>query len=227
MKHSILYIEDDPAIACGVMGYLQNQGFLVETVSTVAEAKGRLNRQRPSLALIDWYLPDGSGDRLCLWIRERWEGLPVIFLTVKGDSRDMVQGFQNGADDYVTKPFDLEVLHSRIRALLKRTGNAGRERLCCGSVFLDRDSLRVWLGGEEIQVSAMEFRLLQMLMEHKNHTVTRQILLDAVWDVNGSYVNDNTLTVTMKRLREKLGEQGRIRTVRSFGYRMEEPDHGE
>lgn len=227
MKHSILYIEDDPAIAGAVRGYLQNQGFLVETVSTVAEAKGRLNKRQPSLALIDWNLPDGSGDRLCMWIRERWEDLPVIFLTVKGDSRDMVQGFQKGADDYVTKPFDLEVLHSRIRALLKRAGNAGGGRLCCGSVFLDRDSLRVWLGEEEIQVSAMEFRLLQMLMEHKNHTVTRQILLDAVWDVNGSYVNDNTLTVTMKRLREKLGQQGCIRTVRSFGYRMEEPEHGE
>jgi DNA-binding response OmpR family regulator len=222
MKYHIYYVEDDRDIAEGVKSYLQSKNLLVSTAASVEEAKRILQERQPSLILIDWNLPDGSGDRLCQWIRSKWRELPVIFITVRGDSKDMVQGFHNGADDYMVKPFELEVLYSRICAILRRTGKACETRLTCGPVCLDKNKLQVFYEGEEIGLSVMEYQLLLILMENKNHTLTRQRLLELIWDVNGNFVNDNTLTVTMKRLREKLHNPRCIKTVRSFGYRMEE-----
>lgn len=125
MDGLIYYIEDEEDIAWGVREYLQKKGFHVEVLGTAGEAKAALERKLPSLALVDWNLPDGSGDQLCRWVRGRWKELPVIFLTVRGESGDIVRGFENGADDYISKPFDLAVLHARIRALLKRAGQGG------------------------------------------------------------------------------------------------------
>ena len=121
----------------------------------------------------------------------------------------------------MTKPFELEVLYSRILALLRRTGGSPGQILVCGEIRLDRSRMEVWSGGRKVPVSQTEYQILLLLMENRGRTVTRQSLLEQVWDSSGSYVNDNTLTVAVKRLREKLGHPACFRTVRSFGYRME------
>lgn len=222
MAINIYYIEDDNDIAYGVQRYLESKKFIVTIVSTVSEAKKLLEREIPALLLVDWNLPDDSGEKLCQWIRDKWSDLPIIFLTVRGDTRDIVQGFYKGADDYIVKPFDLEVLYSRICALLRRTGKVYESYLVCGPIILDKNKLQVFFEKEEVSLSSMEYRLLLTLMENKNRTLTRQRILEILWDLNGNYVNDNTLTVTMKRLREKLHNPACIKTIRSFGYRMEE-----
>lgn len=176
----------------------------------------------PSLVLVDWNLPDDNGAALCRRIRAIRKELPVIFLTVRNDPCDMVCGFQSGADDYVVKPFELEVLYLRIQALLRRAGNASGRYLSCGGICLDRESRTVHSGSEKISLSPSEYQLLLCLLQNKGRTVTRESLLENVWDSNGSFVNDNTLTVTMKRLREKLNQPLCLKTVRSIGYCMED-----
>lgn len=237
----LYYIEDDPDIACAVKEYLEHKNFRVTVCVTLAQARQALQIRVPALVLLDWNMPDGRGDGLCRWIRGNWKELPVIFLTVRGDSRDIVAGFRNGADDYVVKPFELEVLYSRIQALLRRTGNVAKRYLSCDRIMVDVNRRAVYCYEEEtpsgytsmpfgkkeempreIALSAAEYQLLLYLMENKGKTVTREKILEQVWDVNGSYVNNNTLTVTMKRLRDKLGQPACLKTVRSVGYRMED-----
>lgn len=218
----LYYIEDDPDIAAAVQEYLGRKGFHISVYHTLAQARKALESHVPALVLLDWNMPDGSGDSLCQWIRKNWGELPVIFLTVRGDSHDIVSGFQNGADDYVVKPFELEVLYSRILALLRRAGNVAQQYLSCGGIRMDLNRQAVFLHAEEISLTAAEYQLLLYLMKNKGKTVTRERILGQVWDVNGSYVNNNTLTVTMKRLRDKLSRPACLKTVRSVGYRMED-----
>ncbi|MCM1119785.1 MAG: response regulator transcription factor [bacterium] len=218
----LYYVEDDPNIAGIVKEYLEQRDFRVTVCPTLARARQALEERVPALVLLDWNMPDGRGDSLCQWIRHSRKELPVIFLTVRGDSADIVQGFQNGADDYVVKPFALEVLHSRILALLRRAGNAVGQYLSCGGIVIDQERRTVSSHGEEVALSPAEYQLLLYLMQNRGKTVTREKILEQVWDLNGSYVNDNTLTVTVKRLRDKLGAPECLRTVRSVGYRMED-----
>lgn len=217
----LYYIEDDPGIALPVKEYLEQKNFKVTICETLAQAEQALKEHVPTLVLLDWNMPDGHGDDLCRWIRRNWKELPVIFLTVRGDCADIVAGFGNGADDYIVKPFELEVLHSRIQALLRRTGNAAEQYLSCDGIRMDLNRHTVSCRLEEISLSEAEYRLLLCLMQNKGRTVTRERILEQVWDVNGNYVNDNTLTVTMKRLRDKLYQPKCLKTVRSVGYRME------
>lgn len=219
---TIYYVEDDVDIAQTVEQFLEQFGYEVSVFATIADVKQALKRECPAMVLIDWNMPDGMGNILCQWIRLNWKELPIIFLTVRGDSHDIVSGFQNGADDYVVKPFELEVLYSRILALLRRTGNVSKQYLSCDSISLDQKRMLVFCGSEEINLSPSEYHLLLCLLQNKGQIVTREKLLEKVWDVNGNYVNDNTLTVTMKRLREKLHQPSCLKTVRSIGYRMEE-----
>ena len=218
----IYYIEDDENIAMAVKEYLSKKGYAVILFGTLEGARKAFENHVPGVALIDWNMPDGKGSDFCRWIRSRWAGLPIIFLTVRNDTHDIVSGFENGADDYVTKPFELEVLYSRICALLRRAGTVQGQYLSCGSVRVDTDRMAVFCGEEEIAVSQTEYQLLQILIQNKGKTVTRERLLSQIWDSNGNYVNDNTLTVTMKRLREKLYHPSCLKTIRSFGYRMED-----
>ena len=218
----LYYIEDDPSIAQAVKEYLGQKGFQLTIYTTLAKARQALNAHVPALVLLDWNMPDGRGDSLCQWIRSNWKELPVIFLTVRDDSHDIVSGFQNGADDYVVKPFELEVLYSRILALLRRTGNVSKQYLSCDGISIDRNRRAVFCGSEEIGLSGAEYQLLLYLLQNKGKTVTREKILEQVWDVNGNYVNNNTLTVTMKRLRDKLHQPACLKTVRSVGYRMED-----
>lgn len=218
----IYCIEDDETIAQAVEAFLIGKNCSVTVLPTIAKAQNAMISHVPSIVLVDWNMPDGRGDTLCRWIRSRWRELPVIFLTVRGDPHDVVSGFRDGADDYVIKPFELEVLYSRICALLRRTGRAVEPYLSCGMITIDRDARMVFCKGDEIRLSQPEYQVLLMLMQNKGRTVSRETLLEHVWDINGNYVNNNTLTVTIKRLREKLHHPACLKTVRSFGYRMEE-----
>nr|WP_307999769.1 response regulator transcription factor [uncultured Merdimonas sp.] len=218
----IYYAEDDTVIGNSVKKYLEQENCKVAVFETISDIKKALIRHLPTIALLDWNMPDGQGSELCLWIRDRWKDLPIIYLTVRGDSCDIVSGFQNGADDYVVKPFDLAVLHSRILALLRRTKNVKDTKLFCDDLMLDKETMAVYDQQKEIIVSQPEYRILLTLMENKGKTITRIQLLEQVWDRSGNYVNDNTLTVAMKRLREKLHNPACIKTIRSFGYRMED-----
>ncbi len=218
----IYYAEDDMNIADTVKEYLEQKGFKVTICNTLGQTRQAIKRQVPTLVLLDWNMPDGHGDGLCQWIRSHWKELPIIFLTVRDDAHDIVSGFQNGADDYVVKPFELDVLYSRILALLRRTGNVTEQYLSCDGIMVDQNRRTVSCHFEEISLSAAEYELLLYLMRNKGKTVTREKILEQVWDVNGSYVNNNTLTVTMKRLRDKLHQPSCIKTVRSVGYRMED-----
>ncbi len=218
----LYYAEDDANIACVVKEYLEQKNFKVTVYDRISGIRQALQIHVPTVILLDWNMPDGRGDSLCRWIRSRWKELPVIFLTVRDDSHDIVSGFQNGADDYVVKPFELSVLYSRIQAVLRRTGNVAEQYLSCDGITIDLNRRTVSYGAEEIDLSASEYGLLLYLLQNKGKTVTRGKILEQVWDVNGSYVNDNTLTVTMKRLRDKLHQPSCLKTVRSVGYRMED-----
>lgn len=220
---TIYYVEDDRDIAKNVKTYLQIRKMEVSLFYSIADAKQALLRKCPDLLLLDRNMPDGNGDELCKWIRRSWGNqLPILYITVRGETADIVQGFQDGADDYVVKPFELEVLYSRILALLRRSGQTKKTRFFCDHLSLDTDKMSVFWKQEEILLSQPEYQLLLLLMENKGKTVTRRQLLEQVWDSNGNYVNDNTLTVTMKRLREKLHNPTCLKTIRSFGYRLEE-----
>lgn len=229
---TIYYIEDDNSIAQSVKEYLEQYDFHVIIYTSIADARQAVRSMPPQLILLDRNMPDGQGDRFCRWIRSEEKELPVIFLTVRGEAKDIVSGFTDGADDYVVKPFELEVLYSRILALLRRTGNAAEQYLSCDGIMIDQNRRVIFYASEqtamtygrrqEIHLSAAEYQLLLYLMKNKGKTVTRERILEHVWDVNGSFVNDNTLTVTMKRLRDKLHQPACLKTVRSVGYRMED-----
>lgn len=218
----IYYIEDDKNIAFLVKEYLEQQNSRVFVFATIADARKAFLNRLPDAALVDWNMPDGQGDAFCRWLRSKWRDLPIIFLTVRGDSKDIISGFNNGADDYVVKPFELEVLYSRICAVLRRMGNKTGRYLSCDFVSIDLNRMTAFCSEEAVALSPSEYQLLLLLMRNKGKTVTRETILKQLWDSNGSYVNDNTLTVTMKRLREKLNQPSCIKTVRSFGYRMED-----
>lgn len=218
----IYYVEDDGDISRTVKAFLEQRGYRVSVFSTVRAARHAFQSACPTLALVDWNMPDGSGRELCGWIRSVRKELPIILLTVRGNSGDIVSGFRSGVDDYVVKPFELEVLMSRIEALLKRCGDVSRQYLSCGSISLDQKRMLVFREGEEVKLSPSEYQLLLCLLQNKGLIVTREQLLERVWDSSGNFVNDNTLTVAMKRLREKLHKPDCLKTVRSVGYRMEE-----
>lgn len=218
----IYYLEDDETVAMAVKEYLTQKGYEVFIFGTLESGKKAFGHHVPGLVLVDWNMPDGRGDSFCKWVRCKWAELPVIFLTVRNDTCDIISGFESGADDYVTKPFELEVLYFRINALLRRAGNVHGRYLSCGLVSIDRQKMAVFYDEEEITASQAEYQLLEILMLNKGKTVTRERLLAQIWDNTGNYVNDNTLTVAMKRLREKLHHPSCLKTIRSFGYRMED-----
>lgn len=220
----ILLVEDDDTITFGIRAALAKRGYEVSGCAGIAEAKKVFSREF-ALALLDLNLPDGSGYELCRWIKEQCD-TPIIFLTVRDAVEDITKGLDMGADDYVTKPFHIAVLESRIEAVLRRAPEINGAMLVCGDISLDREKMQVFASGEETALTAMEYRMLLALMENKGRTLPRNMLLERLWDSEGNFVNDNTLTVTVKRLREKLGNTHCIKTVRGIGYRMEEGHDG-
>ncbi|MDC7288769.1 response regulator transcription factor [Blautia schinkii] len=217
---TILLVEDDETISFGITAALKRKGYPCITCASIGEAK-KLYTQAISLILLDLNLPDGSGYEFCRWVREQ-AATPIIFLTVRDDAKDITKGLDMGADDYITKPFHISVLESRIAAVLRRVPQENRTLLTCGNIALDKEKMQAFLNNEPINLTSAEYRLLTVLMENKGRTLPRGLILDKLWDAEGNFVNDNTLTVTVKRLRKKLADTEHITTIRGIGYRMEE-----
>lgn len=218
----IFLVEDDKAIAKNLTLLLRSEGFTVSHAATRGEASAMLAGNLFDLALVDIALPDGNGFTVCTEIIERYQ-IPVLFLTASGDEASVVTGLNMGADDYITKPFRPRELIARIRAALRKQERAGQAFEVCG-LCVDTASGVVTKYGREIFLSALEYRLLLIFMNNPKNIITRSRLLDELWDAAGEFVNDNTLTVYIKRLREKIENDPAnpqiILTVRGTGYRL-------
>ena len=218
----IFLVEDDKAIAKNLTLLLRSEGFTVSHAATRGEASAMLAGNLFDLALVDIALPDGNGFTVCTEIKERYQ-IPVLFLTASGDEASVVTGLNMGADDYITKPFRPRELIARIRAALRKQERAGQAFEVCG-LSVDTASGVVTKYGREIFLSALEYRLLLIFMNNPKNIITRSRLLDELWDAAGEFVNDNTLTVYIKRLREKIENDPAnpqiILTVRGTGYRL-------
>lgn len=220
----ILLVEDDGQIAAYLGELLRAEGFDTQIAGSKKEAGECLLIQAFDLVLLDVSLPDGNGFSICAEIKKEYE-IPVIFLTASGDEYSVVAGLDMGADDYIAKPFRPRELISRIRSVLRRCKKEQRI-LSCGDLKVNVSSATVTKGEKELFLSALEYRLLLILLQNKGQILTRNQLLEEIWDTSGEYVNDNTLSVYMKRLREKIEENPQsprlLHTIRGIGYRMED-----
>lgn len=219
---SILLVEDDKAIIENLTEFLAAEGFQVKAVSGQSQAVGLLEEEAFDLALLDISLEEGNGFAVCAYMKQNTD-IPVIFLTASGDEYSVVSGLDMGADDYISKPFRPRELVSRINRVLRRTGKV-QAVLEAGGISIDTTRGVVRKDGEEIFLSALEYRLLLVFFNNKGVLLSRDRLLEEIWDVAGEFVNYNTLTVYIKRLREKIEEDPAkpriIQTVRGMGYRV-------
>lgn len=220
---SILLVEDDRAILKNLTEFLNSEGFCTDSVSGQREALERLSHKSYDLVLLDVALPDGNGFAVCSAVKKDYR-TPVIFLTASEDEYSTVAGLELGADDYISKPFRPRELIARIRSVLRRSGgSSGVERV--GALAVDTVRGTVTKNGRDLFLSAMEYRLLLVFLNHRGMILSRGRLLDEIWDAAGDFVNDNTLTVYIKRLREKIEDDPQnpscIKTVRGMGYRMD------
>lgn len=218
----IFLVEDDKAIARNLVLLLHSEGFTVTHAPTRSEAIAELARNKFDLALIDISLPDGNGFTVCTEIKET-QDVPVIFLTASGDEASVVTGLNIGADDYIIKPFRPRELIARIRTALRKSGRSPSAFEICG-LHVNMASGIVKKNDNEVFLSALEYRLLLVFINNPKSILTRNRLLDELWDAAGEFVNDNTLTVYIKRLREKIENNSAspqiILTVRGTGYRL-------
>lgn len=219
----ILLIEDNETITMGLKYSLEQEKFEVETASNIITAKTKINKKDYDLFLLDIFLPDGEGYELCKYIKEKGE-YPVIFLTARDEEKDIVLGLDMGADDYIIKPFRTRELISRINSVLRRYGKKESEenKISCGEIEIDTISGTVYKSGKEIILTSLEYKILLMLISNKGALVKREQLLDKIWDIAGNFVNDNTLTVYIKRIREKIDDKDGniIQTIRGIGYKV-------
>ena len=220
----ILLVEDDSQIAAYLGELLRAEGFDTQIAGSKKEAGECLLAQDFDLVLLDVSLPDGNGFSICAEVKREYE-IPVVFLTASGDEYSVVAGLDMGADDYIAKPFRPRELISRIRSVLRLCKKEQRI-LSCGDLRVNVSSATVTKGEKELFLSALEYRLLLLLLQNKGQILTRNQLLEEIWDASGEYVNDNTLSVYMKRLREKIEENPQsprlLHTIRGIGYRMED-----
>ena len=219
----ILLVEDDKTIVATLTEFLSREGFAVKSANGQSAALALLDGEAFDLALLDISLADGNGFSLCSAIKANWK-LPVIFLTASGDEYSTVAGFDLGADDYIPKPFRPRELVSRIKNVLRRTGGAAGSVVTIGNVQVDTIKGVATKDGQDLFLSALEYRLLLVFLNHRGAVLTRTQLLESIWDIAGEFVNDNTLTVYIKRLREKIEDDPQnptiILTVRGLGYKV-------
>jgi DNA-binding response OmpR family regulator len=222
----ILVVEDDKTIASGLEYSLTQEHYLVDIAYTVSEALEKIKQTKFDLYLLDLTLPDGIGYDICKTVKRQQEA-PVIFLTAVEEEVNVVMGLDMGADDYITKPFRLRELMSRIKSVLRRYGsNKELEQvITIDTIEIHILEAKVYKNKQDVVLTAMEYRLLLTLVQHMGQVLTRNQLLEGIWDVSGEFVNDNTLTVYMKRLREKLEDDVTqpvlLKTVRGLGYMLE------
>ncbi len=214
----IFLLEDDRILSRGISIALEKDEHTVTAVYGYLEAMKRYQDHKYDLFLLDINLPDGSGLEFCRRIRESSEA-PVLFLTANDTEEDMLSGFSAGCDDYISKPFPLEVLRKKVLAVLKRTGG-GNSRIRYRDLEVDTDKCTVLVKGREVHLTATEYRMLCYLMENKGRVVTKAMILEQLWDVDGNFVDDNTVRVNIKRLRQKLNDEKQeyIVTVFGMGY---------
>ncbi len=225
MAVRILLLEDDESLADGLIYSLEKKEYDVQLSGSVREAKQLLGEKEYDLLLLDVALPDGTGFEVCEMLRAKGNQTPIIFLTASDDEIHVIRGLDSGGDDYITKPFRLGELFSRIQALLRWTGiqkREGRAGLSHGDIFIDLEGNRAWLAGRKLELTGVEFRLLCLMVRSAGRVVTRDMILEELWDGRGRFVDDNTLSVYIRRLREKIEEDpsspGHLVTIRGLGY---------
>lgn len=221
---SILLVEDDRAIVEALREFLNSEGFELSAADGQTQAELELAKKDFDLVLLDVSLNDGNGFSVCLMIKQHYGNIPVIFLTALDDEYSTVTGFDLGADDYINKPFRPRELVSRIKNVLRRRGPE-KAYIDIGSVRVDTERGTATKNGRELYLSALEYRLLLVFVNNRGTVLTRSRLLGEIWDVGGDFVNDNTLTVYIKRLRDKIEDNPQapaiIKTVRGMGYRLD------
>lgn len=218
MSAKILLVEDDAFLREGLYEMLEKESYGVTVVSTILDARSKIT-DGFNLVILDVMLPDGNGFDFCTEIRESGNNIPILFLTACDDEIQIVRGLDAGADDYVTKPFKLLELMSRVRALLRR--NSASNVIQSSDLAIDTSNMTVKKNGEIIFVTKTEFQILSALISNNGIIVTRAMLLQHIWDDAGDFIDDNTLSVHISRLREKIGAE-HIKTIRGVGYRWEE-----
>ena len=217
----ILLVEDNETIILGLKYSLEQEGFEVDVAKSVKETQKKLENTF-DLYLLDISLPDGNGFEICKEIKSK-QDVPVIFLTARDEETNVVLGLDIGADDYIIKPFRIRELISRINSVLRRYDkNMANSRIVYQDIVIDTKKAKVYQNNQEIIFTSLEYKILLMLFTNQNKLITRDQLLDKIWDIAGNFVNDNTLTVYIKRIREKIGDkQGNIiQTVRGIGERI-------
>ena len=222
---NIFLLEDDEAIGIGLTYSLENEGYSVTLAKTVSEGIKTISENDFSLYILDLTLPDGNGYNVCKKIKEKGD-LPVIFLTAYDDEVNVVMGFDLGADDYITKPFRVKELLLRIKSVLRRYNKDFTDGILkYRDLSVNTNEAKVYKGDNEVILTAMEYRLLLILLNNRGNVLSRNRLLENIWDVVGDFVEDNTLTVYIKRLRDKIEEDPAnpeyIKTVRGLGYIIE------
>ena len=219
----ILLVEDDKSIVTNLTEYLTKEGYTVKSASGQKDALQLVEREKFDLVLLDIALSDGNGFAVCKAIKSDHH-IPVIFLTASGDEYSTVTGFELGADDYIAKPFRPRELVTRIKNILRLTRGTNLV-IRIGNILVDMDKGIVSKNGNDLHLSALEYRLLLVFLGNRGIVLSRTQLLEAIWDIAGDFVNDNTLTVYIKRLREKLEEDSQnpeiIKTVRGLGYKVD------
>lgn len=218
----ILLVEDDDGIIRSLTDFLSGEGFFISAVPGQKEALEKLQENHYDLVLLDVSLKNGNGFSVCSAVKKEKE-VPVIFLTASDDEYSVVTGLDLGADDYIGKPFRPRELVSRIRSVLRRTGKKQMVVECKG-LRVDTDRGLVMRDGQELSLSALEYRLLLFFLNNRGLILSRNRLLEEIWDASGEFVNDNTLTVYIKRLREKIEKNPQepeiLKTVRGLGYKF-------
>ncbi|MEG1059885.1 MAG: response regulator transcription factor [Clostridia bacterium] len=223
---NVLMIEDDSTIAFGVKYALEQEGFNIDICKDLESGRNSINNKEHNIILLDVMLPDGNGYEFCKEIRQTID-TPIIFLTACDEEVNIVTGLDIGGDDYITKPFRVRELISRMNAVLRRRGNTNENKkvIKFGDLSMHTLEARVYKNGEEIFLTSVEYKLLLILIQNKNIVLSRAKILEKLWDVTYDFVNDNTLTVYIKRLREKIEDDSTdpkyILTVRGLGYKWD------
>lgn len=221
---NVFLLEDDEAIGIGLKYSLENEGYTVTIATSVKSAFEIINKEKFALYILDLTLPDGSGYDVCKKIKSIGD-FPVIFLTAYYDEVNVVMGLELGADDYISKPFRVKELIARIKSVLRRYNRESKGIIKIGNVLINTNKATVFKNGQEVILTAMEYKLFLILLNNRGNILSRNKLLEYIWDVEGDFVNDNTLTVYIKRLRDKIEDDPSapmiIKTIRGLGYVIE------
>lgn len=219
----ILTVEDDDLLSRGIAFAMEKENHKVFSAHTYQQGYSAFLKEKFDLVLLDINLPDRSGSGLCTQLRQISD-IPIIFITANDTEQDMIQGFQQGCDDYIAKPFSLDLLKQRISAVLRRAGKIDKEKdnIRCGQLSIDFKRMTVLKTEQPVRLTATEYKLLELLVRNRGQVLTRQIILEKLWDVEGNFVDENALSVNIRRLRQKLEDNPHqpayIITVFGIGY---------